>query len=100
MKSKSVLVIIVLAVIAGIWYLASRGSSQAPATGSTGAAAQSVAPISSTPGSVAGVDLNGLSAQANQSATEASQEGSTSLQSVSADGSTINSSLDSQTAPQ
>lgn len=61
--------------------------------------AQSIAPISTNVGTVAGVDLSGLAKEANSEASIISQDGSSDSQTMASDGSTINSSTDSINNP-
>jgi len=60
---------------------------------------QSVTPIKTNVGSVAGVDLSGLANEANQSASASTQDGSSDAQAISSDGQTINSSTDAVNNP-
>ena len=56
-------------------------------------------PVSAEVGSVAGVDLNEFGSQANQGAAVVSQDGTADAQSISANGASINSSIDSVNNP-
>ncbi len=80
---------------------AQTGSQQAQSAPTTAAPAgqAAVEPINTNVGSVAGVDLNSLGTEANQSASLAAQEGASNTQAIAGDGTAINSSTDSVTNP-
>lgn len=80
----------------------SSPSGQAPMQPTANQSSQgqaSVNPISTNVGAVAGVDLSEFGTQANQSSSLTSQDGSSDIQTMSADGATINSQTDSVSNP-
>lgn len=105
MQAKYIgIIVIALVVVGGLAYLFSgQNQTSQPAVNVPAAPVsvgqQTVTSVTLKNGIVAGVDLSGFAAEANQSAALSSQDGAATGQAMSADGSGLNSSLDSVSNP-